>query len=496
MTQQRKDRRTIRQRGGVIIATLTIAMIPPQFGAAQDATPTPAMKLEHTTGDQSPIVHTESGNVNLTYGISEERFEALSEELAVTKSALKSFFKILEQEQVPREDLDSTLREIAAQYKGLLQRLEVIQSEDAEVVRLKTEARQAIEAGKFDEAETLLNQAEKLDIDAIRKGQEHIQQEKERIRQEEEAVEKRQMSAAETNADNARLQEIRLRYANAADYWRKAADLLPEGEQKKRSLYLSNAGNDFYRIARYADALPLCEQSLAIYREIGDTAGEGRTLNNISQIYYDRGDLTTALTYLEQSLAICKEIGDTAGEGATLDNIGQIYFTRGNYTKAFSYFEEALEIRREIGDKAGEGTTLNNIGHIYDAQGDYATAVTCLEQSLAILKEIGDKAGEGATLNNISQIYQARGDYATALTYLEQSRAILKEIGDKAGEGATCWNIGRIYQDQGDLAKAKQYISRSVEIAEETGHPDLEKRRTELERIRKALQKQGASGGE
>ncbi|MCP4738560.1 MAG: tetratricopeptide repeat protein, partial [Bosea sp.] len=42
--------------------------------------------------------------------------------------------------------------------------------------------------------------------------------------------------------------------------------------------------------------------------EIGDTAGEGTTLNNISQIYDARGDYTTALEYLEQSLAISREM--------------------------------------------------------------------------------------------------------------------------------------------------------------------------------------------
>ncbi len=480
MTQQRKDRRTIRQRGVIMFATLIVVIIPPQFGATQETTPTPAMKLEHTTGDQSPIVHTESGNINLTYGISEERFEALTDELAVTKSALKSFFKILEQEQVPREDLDSTLREIAAQYKELLQRLEVIQSEDAEVVTLKTQARHAIEDGKFDEAETLLNQAETRDVDAIE--------------QLEAVANQRRLSAAETNADNARLQRIRLRYAKAADYWRKAADLLPESEQKTRAEYFNAAGEDFYRVARYADALPLFEQSLALCREIGYKAGEGATLNNLSQIYQARGDYATALTYLEQSLTIRREIGDTAGEGATLNNISQIYDARGDYATALTYLEQSLAIRREIGDKAGEGTTLNNISQIYDARGDYATALTYLEQCLTIFREIGDKAHEGGTLNNLATTAYAKGDYATALTYLEQSLAIRREIGDTAGEGVTCWNIGLTYEEQGDLAKAEAYIRQSVEIAEETGHPDLEKRQAALERIRKALQEQGASG--
>jgi uncharacterized protein YozE (UPF0346 family) len=48
---------------------------------------------------------------------------------------------------------------------------------------------------------------------------------------------------------------------------------------------------------------------------------EGTTLNNISQIYKVQGDYTTALTHLTNSLAIYQEIGDKAGEGTTLNNI-------------------------------------------------------------------------------------------------------------------------------------------------------------------------------
>ncbi|WP_420208878.1 tetratricopeptide repeat protein [Candidatus Electronema sp. JC] len=44
------------------------------------------------------------------------------------------------------------------------------------------------------------------------------------------------------------------------------------------------------------------------YKELGDKAGEGRTLNNISQIYDARGDYPAALTYLEQSLRIMQRL--------------------------------------------------------------------------------------------------------------------------------------------------------------------------------------------
>ena len=49
----------------------------------------------------------------------EERHEELAEKYGVTQAAFKSFLKTLEEKQVPLEDLDSTLREIAKRYKDL-----------------------------------------------------------------------------------------------------------------------------------------------------------------------------------------------------------------------------------------------------------------------------------------------------------------------------------------------------------------------------------------
>ncbi|MBD3324354.1 tetratricopeptide repeat protein [candidate division KSB3 bacterium] len=335
------------------------------------------------------------------YGVSPERFEALAGELAVTKSALKSFFKILEQQQVPLEDLDSKLREIAANYKELVQRLRHIQSEDPQVIAFKEQASAAIEAGRYQQAEDLLNQAEDADMAAIRALQSDIQQRQK-------ALEQRQLSAAETTADNARLQRIQLRYAQAARYWQKAAALLPEEHQKTRGFYLHEAGYDYHRIARYDDALPLWEQSLAIQREIGDRAGEGATLNNLAGIAHARGDYATALTYLEQSLAIQRELGNRAGEGTTLNNLSQIYDARGDYATALTYLEQSLAIRREIGNKAGEAVTSLNIGQIYLEQGDLSQAEKYIRRTVEIQEKINhpDLKQAPAALQRLQQSLQ------------------------------------------------------------------------------------------
>lgn len=49
-------------------------------------------------------------------GISAEEFKALSEELGITQNALRNFLKILDEQVVPYQNYDHTLRLIAERY--------------------------------------------------------------------------------------------------------------------------------------------------------------------------------------------------------------------------------------------------------------------------------------------------------------------------------------------------------------------------------------------
>ncbi|MFZ5885310.1 MAG: tetratricopeptide repeat protein, partial [Chloroflexota bacterium] len=87
-----------------------------------------------------------------------------------------------------------------------------------------------------------------------------------------------------------------------------------------------------------------------IRRQIGDKAGEGTTLNNISQIFKAQGDYETALAYLKQSLDIMRQIGDKAGLCATLFNIGHIHAQKGEIQQAVSAWVTVYVIAKQINE--------------------------------------------------------------------------------------------------------------------------------------------------
>ena len=198
-------------------------------------------------------------------------------------------------------------------------------------------------------------------------------------------------------------------------------DICQSPDRHVQAEALGQTGKQHHHLGNFRVALPYFQQSLQISQEIGDKAGEGTTLNNISQIYDARGDYDTALRYLQQVLQIMREIGDKAHEGGTLNNISQIFKARGDYDTALRYLQQSLQISQEIGDVAGLCVTLFNMGHIHAQNNEINEAVSAwvtvyqlakprqLAQALQALSNLAPQLGLPPGLDGWEMLSQRRG---------------------------------------------------------------------------------------
>jgi tetratricopeptide (TPR) repeat protein len=228
-------------------------------------------------------------------------------------------------------------------------------------------------------------------------------------------------------------------------------------------------GRAYQSLGDYAKAIEYHEQHLAIAKEVGDRAGEGRAYSYLGNAYWLQGDFSKAIKYHGQHLAIAKEVGDRAGKGRAYANLGCAYGSQENYAKAIEYHAQHLAIAKEVDDRAGEGGAYANLGNAYRSQGDYAKAIEYHTQYLAIAKEVGDRAGVGRAYGNLGNAYWSQGDFSKAIEYLAQCLAIAKEVGARAEEGAAYANLGCTYRSQGDFSKAIEYHTQCLAIAKEVG---------------------------
>ena len=190
-----------------------------------------------------------------------DRFETVSRTFGVTDTALTTFFRILGERKVATEDLDVKLREVAARHLTLLKQAEASADDDPQVAAIKQQAVAAIGAGDYARAESLLRRAFDADLATARRAQEAATKALE-------IANKRFLTAAKTRADMGELDLTQLRYADAAEDFQAAADLVPAGEPLVRSRYLVRFAAAAYSAGDYPLAGPALTEALSIQERI------------------------------------------------------------------------------------------------------------------------------------------------------------------------------------------------------------------------------------
>ncbi|MEA5567788.1 tetratricopeptide repeat protein [Anabaena sp. UHCC 0399] len=237
---------------------------------------------------------------------------------------------------------------------------------------------------------------------------------------------------------------------------------------------LTSLGNAYFYLGQYTKSINLHQQSLEIFKEIGDRQGEGTSLNNLGNAYRSLGQYLKAIDLHQQALEIYREIGNHKGEGNSLSNLGNTYFSLGQYSKAIDLHQQALEIMKKIGDRNGECNSLGNLGNTYSSIGQHYPAIAFYKQSLVISKEIGDRNAESNSLNNLGIIYRALKQYQQAIDFFQQSLEIYREIDNRKGQGNCLNNLGNNYLSLKQYQQAIDFFQQSLEIAKNIGDLKVE----------------------
>jgi predicted ATPase/DNA-binding CsgD family transcriptional regulator/Flp pilus assembly protein TadD len=146
---------------------------------------------------------------------------------------------------------------------------------------------------------------------------------------------------------------------------------------------------------------------------------------------YRENDLEQAGKYCEESAALYRELGDKRQTSRALNTWGNVAISQGDYERARGLYEEALALSQELGLTAHSAKTLNNLGELAHLQGDYGRAESLFEQSLALFRDEGIKGAISMALKNIGQMACLRGDYEGAVRSYEEGLALAQERRDK-----------------------------------------------------------------
>jgi non-specific serine/threonine protein kinase len=219
------------------------------------------------------------------------------------------------------------------------------------------------------------------------------------------------------------------------------------------------------------------------------TPPRANALKWAGNLAYMQGDYAPAHAFYEESLTVFRNLGDRAGVGAVLSNLGNTAVWQAEYAQACAYYEESLAIRRQLGDQWGIAASLNNLGNWAYLQGDYTRARACYEESLAISRELGDRTGDMLRLINLGNVTRMQGEYAEAHAVLVESLALARELANPFGTAMSLEAMGKLAVAREEYPRAARLLGSAEAHREEISAPLSPAEREELEREVSSVQR-------
>lgn len=155
----------------------------------------------------------------------------------------------------------------------------------------------------------------------------------------------RSLSAAVNKAREGESKFKQFKYFEAADAYRQAINLLPNGYDEVLANYLDEAGYALFLAGEYSQAKSLYEQARALLEKVfgKDHPNVAKILNDIAAIYLKQGEHVQAKFLLKQVIEIYEQYQNNPNVATVLKNLAMVYEEQGKYTQAQFLYEYALE---------------------------------------------------------------------------------------------------------------------------------------------------------
>ena len=167
-----------------------------------------------------------------------------------------------------------------------------------------------------------------------------------------------------------------------------ALERTKDERSRRRARALGAAGMFAFPLGNLEDAKKYAEDSVAIFRELGDSAEIGRALGGLGAKVSALGDVAEARRLFEEAAVHLRAAGERFSLALVLGNLADLAIREADYQRAESLLEEALVLYREVGHGAHNG--IFNLAFLRYQTGRHDQALSAAAESLALSHEVGD----------------------------------------------------------------------------------------------------------
>jgi len=210
-------------------------------------------------------------------------------------------------------------------------------------------------------------------------------------------------------------------------------------------------------LGEYQQAKSELEESVTLWRTLGDQHGLAVTLRELCAILHFLNQPIAAQQCGEESVALWRAIDSPWDLAMALDNLAFAIAAQGDKGRARILFEEELALFEAAGDAWGQATALNGLGCIAGQQGDYTAARIYFTRALALRRAEAENLTLAEALTLLGEVTQRQGEWETAGNLYAECLLVAHENGSRGV-------ITHVLHQLGTLAQAQNQSKRVVRL--------------------------------
>ena len=197
------------------------------------------------------------------------------------------------------------------------------------------------------------------------------------------------------------------------------------------------------------------ERALSARGSVGMSASaRARALFVAGMMANYQGDHLSAEPLVQESLGLFKELGDKVGTAYALSNAGYVALGQGRYGQAIAVIEEAADLFLEEGEKWGAAIELGFLAVAWRNRGDHKRAKRLAERALAISREIGERQASTSALYTLAILARTEGKDEHARNLFEEGLRLSAELGNEADVAHCLEGLASMYGAEGKIVRA------------------------------------------
>ncbi|HSE18175.1 MAG TPA: CHAT domain-containing protein [Pyrinomonadaceae bacterium] len=222
-------------------------------------------------------------------------------------------------------------------------------------------------------------------------------------------------------------------------------------------------GSSYQQGKQYQKAIENYEQSVLLFRALGDRKGEATSLVNLGFIHSNLGETQRGLDYANQAALLFHAVGDVKGEGQALVTIGSVHSHLGKHEEALIYFNKAVELFHAAGSHEEEILVLSALGTHYFLAGQSQKAWEKGKQALSASRAALFPQGEAFALVTLGSLYISL-DSQKAIEYFEQALVLFQAARSSNTESVRLYGLCAIHLISSNYEDGFDYCAQALAL--------------------------------